>query len=504
MKIFFLSIFSLILNVTVSFSQDEAVTFSKTFAVYTSAIINHGQSASRPIEIEDGYIFSTNAVGLSFLAGSKIALFKTDLEGNELWRWEDSTFTAYYLNGNIFLYDSHIYLNYSKTVQLEGGNLGAVILNKFNLSGDLIWSIDFEDSEDVPYKNHMRDITVYNNKIYISYSSAFFSGIPPPNHIENDVALMCLDTTGNLLWVKEYDSGGNIDYNYSLLVGADSAIYLTGITNGLGASGWRGHLIKTDMEGNMIWQKLYPEIDGNGGMMTINYLKDEKFILTGHNYNSNQQLVRGKILIIDTSGIINQSLTFIDDNPDGIALYRSSQISDNNLVSVGISRIENSDCGLIQKSTTNGGFIWRHRYDYNERTDFFIDFAETQDKGFIITGAASYGGQSTGQDTWLLKLDSNGCLMPGCLEVGIEEAEQEMGITLYPNPTTDRLFIKTEQSQKRPLKFSLYNMQGKLIIQEHLVAEYESFDLSSLSTGVYLVHIIDNNGKKVSRKIVKN
>ncbi|MFN4122812.1 MAG: T9SS type A sorting domain-containing protein, partial [Flavobacteriales bacterium] len=185
------------------------------------------------------------------------------------------------------------------------------------------------------------------------------------------------------------------------------------------------------------------------------------------------------------------------------SLYRSSQISDGNLVSVGISSINGSNCGLILKSKLNGQIEWIHRYDYNERTDFFIDFAETQDKGFIITGAASYGGQSTGQDTWLLKLDNNGCLEPGCLEVGIEEAEQDMGITLYPNPTQDRLFIKTEQSQKRPLKFSLYNMQGKLIIQEQLVAEYESFDLSNLVSGVYLVNIVDGSGARVTKKIIK-
>jgi hypothetical protein len=146
--------------------------------------------------------------------------------------------------------------------------------------------------------------------------------------------------------------------------------------------------------------------------------------------------------------------------------------------------------------------IWRHRHSYNEFNSHFLNFKETYDNNFIVIGSARE--EETGQDTWLLKLDSNGCLEPGCLEVGIEEAELEMGIIVYPNPTQDRLFIKMEQNLKKPLHFSLYNLQGKLLIQEQLVAEYESFDLSSLSTGVYLVHIIDNNGKKVSRKIIKN
>jgi len=492
-------------NVAVSFSQNETATFSKTFAVVTEVRPDLAQLPSRPIEVEDGYIFSCNAVGLSILAGSKIALFKVDFEGNEQWRWEDSTFTSYIAMGNICLFDNHIYLSFGKTINVEGGRLGVLNLNKFKLDGQLVWAREYENNLDVPLINLINETKIYSNHIFISYSTAYFTGNPPPNNLYNEVALLKIDTSGNVIWSKQYDSGGNIDYNNSLVVGRDSSIYLSGLTNGLGASGWRGHLIKTDMQGSMIWQKIYSEI-GDGGLMTINHFDDDKFILTGYNFIQGQPGVRGKIIKIDSNGNINQSLTFVESNPNvgGIALYRSSQISDDNLVSVGISVCEGSDCGLIQKSTSTGELLWRHRYDHNERSDFFIDFAETQDKGFIITGAASYGGQSTGQDTWLLKLDNNGCLEPGCLEVGINETEPELGITIYPNPTQDRLFIKMEASQKKPLSFSLYNLQGKLIIQERLVAEYESFDLSSLVSGVYLVNIVDGEGKRVSRKIIKN
>jgi len=61
-----------------------------------------------------------------------------------------------------------------------------------------------------------------------------------------------------------------------------------------------------------------------------------------------------------------------------------------------------------------------------------------------------------------------------------------------------------EQNQKNPLQFSLYNLQGKLIIQEQLVAEFESFDLSNLPSGVYLVNIVDGDGKSASKKVIKN
>jgi hypothetical protein len=483
-------------------AQSGSTTFNKTYAVVTLVREGLGQLPTRVIEVEDGYIFSCDARGLSYPEGSKIALFKVDYDGNELWRWEDSTFTTYMFKGNIFFDNNFIYLSYSKTKPVDGGNLGVLHLNKFNLNGELVWAREYDNNQDVPLMNFIDETKIYSNHIYISYSTAYFTGNPPPNNLYNEVALLKFDTSGNIIWSKKYDSGGNIDYNYSLVVAADSTIYLSGITNGLGASGWRGHLIKTDMEGNMIWQKIYPEI-GNGGLMTINYFDEDKFILTGSNYNPNQQLVRGKILKIDNSGSVNQSLTHVDNNPDGIQLYRTSQISSGDLVSVGISRINNSDCGLILKSDVDGNIKWIHRYDYGPNSDFFINFIETTDNHLLVIGKA-FTGFETGADAWLLKLDSNGCLEPGCLEVGINEAEQEMGITIYPNPTQDRLFIKLESSQKKPLNFSLYNLQGKLIIQEQLVAEYESFDLSNLVSGVYLVNIVDGEGKKVSRKIIKN
>jgi hypothetical protein len=66
-------------------------------------------------------------------------------------------------------------------------------------------------------------------------------------------------------------------------------------------------------------------------------------------------------------------------------------------------------------------------------------------------------------------------------------------ISLYPNPTTDQLFIKTENIN--PQTITIYDVDGRLIFTEPFRAE---ISISQLSSGVYFVEVQSNEG--VGRK----
>jgi energy-converting hydrogenase Eha subunit C len=66
-------------------------------------------------------------------------------------------------------------------------------------------------------------------------------------------------------------------------------------------------------------------------------------------------------------------------------------------------------------------------------------------------------------------------------------------ISLYPNPTTDQLFIKTENIN--PQTITIYDVDGRLIFTEPFKAE---ISISQLSSGVYFVEVQSNEG--VGRK----
>jgi hypothetical protein len=69
-------------------------------------------------------------------------------------------------------------------------------------------------------------------------------------------------------------------------------------------------------------------------------------------------------------------------------------------------------------------------------------------------------------------------------------------IKLYPNPTTDKLFLQTEQSS---YKINLLDLTGKIILTTENQRE---IDLSSVANGLYILNI-EIDGMKRSFRVVK-
>lgn len=77
-----------------------------------------------------------------------------------------------------------------------------------------------------------------------------------------------------------------------------------------------------------------------------------------------------------------------------------------------------------------------------------------------------------------------------------DEIESISPIVVYPNPTGGRLVIQTDMTN--PI-FTLLDMTGKEILR----TDMEEISLSSLSSGIYILNAMDENGVMQSAKIVK-
>lgn len=85
--------------------------------------------------------------------------------------------------------------------------------------------------------------------------------------------------------------------------------------------------------------------------------------------------------------------------------------------------------------------------------------------------------------------------------IGISEIDLENLISIYPNPTSDNLTIKSETEKITELK--TYNMFGEMIYQStNLPAHQSTIDLSSSPSGIYFLHIKTTEGVAV-KKIIK-
>jgi hypothetical protein len=87
------------------------------------------------------------------------------------------------------------------------------------------------------------------------------------------------------------------------------------------------------------------------------------------------------------------------------------------------------------------------------------------------------------------------------VNTGWNEMEEVLTYAVYPNPSSDFVFIQLKQKQPSKAKVQLLNAFGQ-IIQQTNMDDKCSFDLSNLASGVYLVRV-EMMGKSTTKKIVK-
>jgi len=80
----------------------------------------------------------------------------------------------------------------------------------------------------------------------------------------------------------------------------------------------------------------------------------------------------------------------------------------------------------------------------------------------------------------------------------INIANKTFDIAFYPNPATDKLYIKNSKSSNAQI--IIFNLQGKQVLNRKIGSN--PIDISNLSKGVYLVKIIDS-GNIIMEKLIK-
>lgn len=82
--------------------------------------------------------------------------------------------------------------------------------------------------------------------------------------------------------------------------------------------------------------------------------------------------------------------------------------------------------------------------------------------------------------------------------LGIADLEDKNNISVYPNPTTDYLYVKNGINIKT---VQISDINGKII--NNIKPLNNKIDLTSLSKGVYMIKLIDNKGEIFTKKVIK-
>jgi hypothetical protein len=118
---------------------------------------------------------------------------------------------------------------------------------------------------------------------------------------------------------------------------------------------------------------------------------------------------------------------------------------------------------------------------------------------------------SIGQVAYTTITGSNGSDAQGVqqpyeiMTVGINENEPKISLLVFPNPIADNLILQVNDFELSTLNFQLFDMQGKQLSMGQIMANQTQINTASLSSATYLIHIVNQENKKVqSFKIIKN
>lgn len=101
------------------------------------------------------------------------------------------------------------------------------------------------------------------------------------------------------------------------------------------------------------------------------------------------------------------------------------------------------------------------------------------------------------------KIDAHAAVLKALEYIGIQKYEpQTLQINLYPNPTSQTLYLTTTSSFQH-VEMTIYDLSGRVVMRENVHSGVTTLNMSALASGCYVMKVTD--GKEVVvKKWIKN
>lgn len=194
------------------------------------------------------------------------------------------------------------------------------------------------------------------------------------------------DLNGNLFWQKEYGDTMTMDFYYSLVKTYDSN-FITGCYSiNKSTNTPQIKLIKFDSNGDTVWKKENPPPPGYQyyGLYLIE-TADRGFLISGE--WADAALTDGQAMLIKTDSLGNMQWRKLFGGSNFDAFFSSIQLPDKGYLSLGWTRsfgAGDRDWYLV-KTDSLGNFKWQKTYGTND-LDSPVGITATSDSNYILAG----------------------------------------------------------------------------------------------------------------------
>jgi hypothetical protein len=217
---------------------------------------------------------------------------------------------------------------------------------------------------------------------------------------QKDILLTRNSNIGTVIWQKTF-GGINAEIGNGLVQLADSSLVFTGFSNSYGNGGYDAIIIKTDANGNLIWQKTFGGIDWDFGY-SISKTLDGNLIVCGATYSFRQGTRDAFILKLDYNGNFLWNRIYGGSKEDD--LKKIIQTADGGYIAVGTTMSYGDSLGdiWVTRFNSSGDSIW-FKTQGGSKMELGNSIVQDVYGDFIVTGGSeSYSNGK--EDAYVFKL----------------------------------------------------------------------------------------------------
>lgn len=450
----------------------------------------YAETAECVRQTKDGGYIMAGRQGISINV-QNVLLIKTDSLGEVEW---EKFFPAH--NGfdnrlnDIIELDSGGYIGTGFTTQ--SGKGAEMYIMRFDEFGDTLWTKMYG--------------TIESDRGH-AIKQAYDGGFVVAGMWADNAGVLRVSESGDSLWVKAFPRElGTMAF--SMEQSPDSGFVFVGAIGRMHNGRGDFFIVKVDSLGSIVWEKTF---GGNGSERahSIKRVNQVGYIVTGYTTsfgNTGEFGFDFNVLLVrlneagDTIWVKHYENSLEDAGAQGNHVGNSvSTSSDGGFVVMTHSYwpfYDKPNSTKLIKTDSLGNELWRKNYFLYRGGGKSI--ISTKDNAYAFCG--NIVNENEEIMAFLIKTDSNGNALTTSVQ---NELENNLSVNIYPNPFSEILNIDISGEEMSSLnEIEIFDFTGKKVRHLQTTSNNIQIERAELSKGIYILKVIKENYKVLSKKII--